>query len=101
VYQSRFSALGSAHVRSGTVIHLIHGLVGRIRIRRVRINIAGVVLRGRGHVRGRRPANVGHVRASTIAAGRTLAVIQVGLQSRRRTIASGMRGRSHHIVTAR
>lgn len=46
------------------------------------------------------PANVGHMRAAAVAAGCALAVIQVGLQSRGRTIAGRVRGRSHHVVPA-
>jgi hypothetical protein len=40
------------------------------------------------------------MRATTVAAGCALAVIQVGLQSRGRTIAGRVRSRSHHVVAA-
>jgi hypothetical protein len=88
-------------VRSSAVVHLAHGIVGRVGIRRVGIHIAGVVLRRGSHVRGRLPANVGHMRASTVAARGALAVIQVRLQSRRGAVASWVRGRSHHVVATR
>lgn len=40
------------------------------------------------------------MRATTVAARSALAVLQVGLQSRRRAIAGGVRCRSHHVVAA-
>lgn len=52
MHQSRLSALRSSHVCSSAVVHLVHGIVGRVGIRRVGIHIAGVVLRRGGHVRG-------------------------------------------------
>ena len=51
VHQSRLSALRSTHVRSGTVVHLVHGRVGRVGVRRIGIDIAGAVLGRRSHVR--------------------------------------------------
>lgn len=98
--QSRLGTLGPSHVRR-SVVHLVHGGIGWVSLG-IGIDVATAILRRRGHVGRRLPANIGHMRAAVDATRSVgLMLLEARLQSRGRAVAGGVGSRADSIITAR
>lgn len=98
VYQTRLCALRPSHLLWCAVVHLAHGRIGRVTIG-VGVDVTTSVVSWRMGLR-RLPANLAHVRTATCASRSRRVLLQVGLQSRRRTVAGRVRGWPNSVVVA-
>lgn len=103
MHQSRFRALGSAHLRWCAIVHLVHGRGIRRVCVGVGVHITGCTMLRRRYLSRRLPPDAAHMGASSDAAPRSrLMRLNARLQGGWRSISRWVRRRAHTIsVSAR